>query len=182
VAQEVAAWREERARRIDIPVRHVLPDLALQAMAHQPPTSRTELAAIRGLDGRFLRAELPDELLAAVERGRRLPPEALALPPADEVPRELRPAVALAMAWVAQLARDEAIDAAVLATRSDVVAFLLGQPDGRLGQGWRAELVGEPLRRLVAGDAALAFDGAGGLLVEERSRRPLRPGGGGAGG
>lgn len=173
VAQEVAAWRELRARRLDIPVRHVLPDLALQSIAHRPPRSRGELAGVRGLDQRYLRGEVPGELLEAIERGRSLPADAVGLPPSEEVPRELRPAVALAMAWVAQLARDEEIDASLLATRADIVALLADDPAGRLASGWRAGLVGAPLQRLVAGEAALAFDGKGGLVVEERSGRPL---------
>ena len=41
-------------------------------------------------------------------------------------------------------------------------------PGARLADGWRAELVGEPVRRLVQGDAALAFDGKGGLVLEDR--------------
>jgi len=173
VAQELAAWRERRAQRLDVPVRHVLPDLALQAMAHRPPRRVAELQAVRGLDGRFLRGDLPEEILAAVAAGVALRPDQLVLPPAEEVPKELRAAVALAMAWVAQIARDEAIDTALLATRGDVAAFLAGR-GGRLAEGWRAEVVGEPLAALVSGEAALAFDGRGGLTVEERSRRPLR--------
>jgi hypothetical protein len=34
-------------------------------------------------------------------------------------------------------------------------------------------VVGERLRRLVEGDAAVVLDGDGGLLLEERSRRPI---------
>jgi ribonuclease D len=173
VAQEVSAWREERARRVDLPVRHVVPDLALQSIAHRPPTSMKELEAVRGLDGRYLRGEAGPDLLAAVQRGRRLPPEELELPPADEVPKELRPAIALAMAWTAQLARDAAVDTTLLATRSDLVAFLRDEPRARRATGWRADLVGAGLRRLIGGDAALAFDGHGGLVLESRSRRPL---------
>ena len=48
----------------------------------------------------------------------------------------------------------------------------LAQSEGslrRLYEGWRAELAGEPIRRLVEGDASLAFAGAGRLLLEERS-------------
>jgi ribonuclease D len=173
VAQEVAAWREERARTLDIPVRHVVPDLAMQSIAHRPPTSAAELATVRGLDGRYLRGDAVPDLLAAVERGRRLPADQLQTPPADEVPKELRPAVALAMAWTAQLSRDVAVDATLLATRSDLVAFLRGDPTARLASGWRAELAGTALRRLVGGDAALAFDGHGRLVIEARSRLPL---------
>jgi hypothetical protein len=31
--------------------------------------------------------------------------------------------------------------------------------------GWRAELAGEPVRRLLAGNAALRFDGEGSLVL-----------------
>jgi ribonuclease D len=82
--------------------------------------------------------------------------------------KELRPAVALATAWVSQLSRDEEVDAALLATRTDVVDYLSGKPGARLGQGWRADLVGAPLRRLANGEASLALDGHGRLLLEDR--------------
>lgn len=173
VAQEVAAWRESRAQRLDQPLRSVLPDLATQAIAHNPPASLAAVAKVRGLDARYLRDGLAEEILAAVAAGRRLPEDRIQLPPSDEVNRELRPAVALAAAWVSQLARDERIDAAVLATRSDLAAYLRGDPAARLRQGWRAELVGEQIGRLVSGDAALAFDGHGGLVLEARSHQPV---------
>lgn len=171
VAQATAAWREERARRLDQPVRTVLPDLALQAIAQSAPTSAAALERARGLDGRHLRAGVATELLAAVARGRALPSADLAVPPSDEVPREMRPAVALASAWVAQLARDNHVDVALLATRSDIGSFLRGDPASRLATGWRAEMAGRPLRQLLAGRAALAFDANGGLVIEARSGR-----------
>jgi len=79
------------------------------------------------------------------------------------------------MAWIAQLARDEAVDATLLATRADIVAFLRDDPSARLGSGWRNGLAGATLGRLVHGQAALAFERGGGLVIEERSRRPLLP-------
>lgn len=173
VAQEVAGWRELRAREVNQPIRFVLPDLALQAIVHGQPLTATALRAIRGLDGRHLRADVPSQVLQAIGRGRQLPETDIRLPPADEVDRNWRPAVALAAAWVAQLARDERIDASLLATRADLVAFLAEEPDSRLAHGWRAQLVGKPLARLVQGDAALAFEGAGRLVLEVRSRRRL---------
>jgi len=173
VAQELSAWREQRARTVDLPVRTVLPDLALQSIAHMPPANAAALRRVRGLEERHLRAGVVEELLAAVERGRALSESELVLPPAEEVPKELRPAVALAMAWVAQVGRDERIDAAVLATRGDLVSFLRGDPTSRLATGWRNAMLGVPLQRLVDGEGALAFEGAGRLVVEERSHRPL---------
>jgi ribonuclease D len=169
VAQEVAAWREQRAQLLDVPARTVLPDLALQAIAHRPPASGGALAQVRGLEGRHLRAEVATELLAAAERGLALPVGQLRLPPADDVPKELRAAVALLMAWVAQLARDERVDAALLATRSDLAAYLRADPDARMAHGWRSTMVAEPVRALVEGRAVLAFDGSSRLVLEERS-------------
>jgi ribonuclease D len=75
----------------------------------------------------------------------------------------------LVAAWIGQLARDVRIDATLLATRGDVNSLLRGESPTRLTTGWRAELIGEPIRRLMSGDAALAFDGRGGLALEVRS-------------
>lgn len=173
VAQCLAAWRDERARELDQPLRSILPDLALQSIAQSAPTTEAGLLRCRGLDGRHLRPAVVRDVLDAVARGRALPADQLELPPSEEVSREMRPAVALAAAWVAQLGREREVDAALLATRWDIGAFLRGDPTSRLASGWRAAMAGEPLRRLLAGDAALAFDGQGGLILESRSYQPL---------
>jgi ribonuclease D len=175
MAQAVAAWRERRAAAIDVPVRYVMPDLAIVGIAQRPPGSIRELHKIRGLDERHLRKELAEELLEVIRKTAAAPK-----PPRDEAPprdldRELRPAVGLVSAWVGQLARDLELDTALLATRADLEALLRGEPDARLAVGWRAELVGEPIRQLVDGRAALAFGGGGKLVLEARSHRPLGP-------
>ncbi|HUS61930.1 MAG TPA: HRDC domain-containing protein [Acidimicrobiales bacterium] len=173
VAQEVAAWREHRAMEVDRPPRSVLPDLGVVGVANRPPKRISDLGGIRGLEGRRPSGATAEALMAAVERGLVQPADKLRLPNVDEVDRGLRPAVGLVSAWVSQLARDLSIDAALLATRSDLEALLRDDPDARLANGWRAELVGRPVKRLVAGQAALAFEGGGQLVLEERSHRPI---------
>ncbi len=173
VAQEVAAWRERRARQLDLPVRFVLSDLTVMAVAQRPPSSREELLRARGVDGRHLSGAAPEELLAAIERGRKLSPPELDIPPRHPLERLNRPVIALASAYAGQLARELELDPAILATRADLVAFFQDRRSGRLVSGWRYQLIGESLERLAAGDAALAFDGEDNLVLEERSRRPL---------
>ena len=174
IAQAVAAWRERRAAEIDKPPRMVLADLALLGVAHRAPTSMGELRDIRGLDGRYLKGDAGPEILAAVQEGKRLAKGAIRLPPSDELDRTLRPAVTLVSAWVAQLAQELKIDTALLATRADLLALLRGDDDARLGQGWRAGLVGDRIRQLVDGRAALAFrPGKGDLVLEARSGEEL---------
>jgi ribonuclease D len=168
IAQEVAAWREEKARTLDVQPRMVLADLALLSIAHSPPATVPALRETRGIDARHLRGNAEQEIMAAVARGKALPSGSLHLAQTEPMSKELRPAVTLATAWVAQLSRDEEVDAPLLATRTDVVDFLSGKPGARPGEGWRAGLVGAPLRRLADGEASLALDGHGRLLLEER--------------
>jgi ribonuclease D len=174
VAQEVAAWRERKAAADDRPTRMVLPDLAIVGIAHRTPANAAELRDIRGLDGRFLKGDSSRELLEAVVRGQDLGRGDLRIPPSDELDRNLRPAVTLVSAWVAQLASDLRIDTALLATRADLLSLLRGDTEARLACGWRAGLVGDRIRQLVDGDAALAFrPGKGDLVLETRSGREL---------
>lgn len=171
VAQAVAAWRERRAMRTDIPVRQVLPDLAVLGIAQRAPSNIKELGQARGVDERHSRGGLAEEILTAVKDAKGVPAPA-APPSADDLDRSMRPAVTLVSAWVAQLARDERLDSSLLATRSDIVAFLRGDTDARLASGWRNELVGEGIRRLVSGEAGLTFDGEGRLRLTTVSDRP----------
>jgi ribonuclease D len=164
VARAVAAWRERRAAASNLPVRQVLPDLAVLGISQRQPTTVGELAQARGVDGRFTKGAIAEEILAAVRAGMAAePPEAP--PSTDDLERDLRPAVALVSAWVSQMARQEKIDTTLLATRADLVALLRGDSDARLASGWRSELLGDGIRRLVAGRAALTFDGQGGLRL-----------------
>ncbi len=175
IVHSLAAWRERRAAATDQPVRFVLSDLALVGIAGEAPKDLDALHRIRGVDQRHTRGGQGCEILAEVEAGRSVPESALHLPRRDDLDRELRPALALLVAWVSQLSRELAIDPALLATRNDLTAFLNGDPDARLGQGWREELVGRPARRLVDGELALAFDGKGGLTLERRSGELIGP-------
>lgn len=172
IARSVAGWRERRAAEIDQPVRFVLSDIAVVGVAQSAPKDVEALAKVRGVDKGLAKGSLGPAILDAVAEGVASdwrpprPPKR----PADT--RDLRPAVALVAAWVNQLARDRELDPALLATRADVEALVRGDDDARLATGWRAELAGGPIRRLVAGDAALAFED-GAVVLEERSGKPV---------
>lgn len=169
VAQALAEWRERRAMANDSPVRQVLPDLAILGIAQKQPKTLEELAHARGVDDRHTRGAIGKELLEAVQRGLSAD---VALPSSDgeELERHLRPAVSLVSAWVSEVARQQRIDTALLATRNDLVSFLRGDADSRLAHGWRNEFLGDGIRRLVEGRAALTFDGRGGLKLIDAER------------
>jgi ribonuclease D len=173
IAQSVAAWRERRAAASDQPVRHILPDLAIVGIAQRQPHTLEQLRKVRGIDDRHVRGSQGNELLAAILTAESSPPPERPETEVRELDRDLRPAVGLVSAWVSQLGRNLDIDTGLLGTRADIEALLRGDADARLATGWRADIVGEPIRRLVAGEAALAFDPGGELRLEARSGRPL---------
>ncbi|MBS1848729.1 MAG: HRDC domain-containing protein [Actinobacteria bacterium] len=176
VARRVAAWREDRAAQLDIPVRHVLGDMALVSIAQRPPKNTAELAKVRGIDGRALKGEAAAGLLAAIERGRSEPIPAREPSRSHRPDEQQRAASALLASWLTQHAHELQIDSQLLATRSDIEHFVQGTGRGRLGEGWRRDLAGAAMQDLLEGRSALAFDRARGIVLEPRTGQPAPTG------
>lgn len=173
-ARELAAWRERTAQQRNIPVRHVLPDLAVVGLAQRPPADASEVGRTRGLERRGVNkrdaAEIVEVIAAAADK-----PVPAAQPRKSSSGPDLRPAVTLIAAWMGQFADDMDLDPAMLGSRSDIEDFVrTGQ--SRLAIGWRQDLVGSAIRGLLAGEAAVAFGGDGRVVVERRSYEPIDQG------
>jgi ribonuclease D len=165
VAQAVAAWRERRAQRMDVPPRFVLSELALAAVVNRPPRNADDVRNLRGVSG--LPNGVVRELLDAVEAGRALAPEELRRPARHEDVPELDAAVSLLSAWVTELATAEGIDKRLVGTREDVKDLVYGRPS-RLDEGWRAALCGQDLRKVLDGRAVVRLvDGGRHLRLED---------------
>ncbi len=164
VAQELAVWRDQIARKQNRPPRAVLSDMALLTLAQRPAQNAEQLRGVRSFDAR--RFKYTDELLTAIRRGTGLPREELRLPPKkpENLPK-VDGIVAVCLAWIAKRAAEEDLDTSVLGTRDDVTSLVLRQPS-RLSRGWRNGLVGHELRAIVDGTAALRVDGTELELVD----------------
>jgi ribonuclease D len=162
-AQALAAWRERRAMATNVPLRRVMSDIALIGIAQALPGSTEALAHSRGVDDRYLHGSIAREILGAVREGRErlVEPEPNGQEPLD---KRLRPAVTLVTAWIGELANQREINPTLVATNRDIVAFLAGG-ESRLSTGWRRELVGGDIERLLAGEYGLSFDREGRLRL-----------------
>jgi ribonuclease D len=128
-----------------------------------------DLRKVRGIDAKHLKGASAEGILKAVAEAGNLPP---LLPDEDRSggrQQESRAAVTLVSAWVAQLARDLQMDPALVGTRSDIEALIRREKASRMAHGWRHDLIGEPVEELLSGRAALAFDGAGELVLIPRN-------------
>ena len=172
IARSLAMWRQKHAAATDQPVRYVISDMAIVAIAQTVPQTQTALAQVRGISARIANGRLGQPILDAVAEGLvsdwRPPPRNQ---PSSAFKR-LNPAAGLVAIWMRQMARSNDIEPSLLATRADIEALIRGEAEARLTRGWRAEMAGELIRHLVNGEAALAFDGDG-LVLEHRSHRPL---------
>jgi ribonuclease D len=169
IARELVRWREQTAARHNRPVQSVLSDVALVELARRTPSTRVELAKIRGVgvgpgDGQGRRAQ---ELLGAVQRGRESPPE----PPPERSRQpppkpDDAPLVALGEALLRARAREAGLAYELLAARADLQSIIAarrtgGEADVRTLQGWRRELVGAELLELLDGRVSLSVLDAG---------------------
>ncbi|HEX4837750.1 MAG TPA: HRDC domain-containing protein [Solirubrobacteraceae bacterium] len=161
VARELVEWRERTAAERDRPVQSVLGDTALMEIAKRKPSSLRELEEIRGIGQSSLRKR-GEEVLGAVERGRRRTDELPAARPRGTQPHpDDAPLTALSEALVRARGREANLAYELLASRADLQAIVVGERTGeradvRTLRGWRRELVGEELLRLLGDNVSLS--------------------------
>jgi ribonuclease D len=159
VALTVVEWRQQLAQRIDRPASSLLPDHVLVEVARRQPESRRALEEVRGMPAQTLQ-RWHRELLEAVARGQDAP-DAPDLPDVEQGDSSDAPLIALGQALVRQRAIEAKVAVDLVSTQSDIAAVVgalrrdNGEPEVRTLQGWRRELVGAELVKLLAGDCVV---------------------------
>jgi ribonuclease D len=159
VALTLVGWRQDLAREIDRPPSSILPDHVLVEVARRQPDSRRGLEEVRGMPGQTFQ-RWHRELLDAVARGRDAP-DAPDLPDVEAGDQGDAPLIALGQALVRQRALEAKVAVDLLSTQSDIAAVVGGlrrngpAPDVRTLHGWRRELVGDELVKLLSGDCVV---------------------------
>jgi ribonuclease D len=159
VALTLVAWRQELAREIDRPASSVLPDHVLVEVARRQPDSRRAMEEVRGMPSQTFQ-RWHRELLEAVARGREAP-DAPDLPDVEQGDSGDAPLIALGQALVRQRAIEAKVAVDLVSTQSDIAAVVgslrrdNGEPDVRTLQGWRRELVGDELVKLLTGECVV---------------------------
>lgn len=159
VARELAAWREEEARRRNLPRKWIVPDEAIVEVARKSPKSIDRLMEVRGLNSK-LTTKAARQVLDAVKRGR-------ACEPADypELPKrsggepQVDGAVELMSAVVEVRAHSNGVAVPVLASHDDLAKLVHGRRNEcEVMRGWRYEMVGRELCDVLDGKLALYIE------------------------
>ncbi|MFK8078770.1 MAG: ribonuclease D [Granulosicoccus sp.] len=155
IIQQMAAWREIKARELNQPRNWLLKDDILLTLAQQRPDSDAELGHIRSLDKKT-RERFGDELLSIIADGRGATPEPL---PPFAKKQKLNAAnlarLQLLNAWVHQRAHELNIAPGLLAPQKTLEKMVTGEGRSAL-KGWRDALLGQDLTALLEGRVSLA--------------------------
>lgn len=157
-ARQLAQWREDEARRQNRPVRQIMRDDLLVAIAKRLPSSRRDLEALRDFNRPAL-LNKSQAILAVLAEARSVPEDRL--PELSQRPDDSPGAstvASLLSAALAQLCVQYKVSGSLLANVSDLKHlirwYLEGRPEqGRpaLLEGWRGELCGKLLLEILEG-------------------------------
>ncbi len=165
-AREFAAWREEEARKRDMPRKWLVSDEQIVEACRRDARTIDDLYMVRGV-----REKLPvrdaREVLARMNKATSRPknewPE-LDKPSRSE--RNVDASLDLMCALVRLRAKENGVAMQTLASHSDLTALARGHFEGiDLMRGWRRALVGDELVDLLEGRIALSLV-KGELIVE----------------
>ena len=170
VLRELWAWRDEEARRSDVPQRRVLGDDMLIEVAKRSPKTPEDLLALRGMD-RYRRSA--HDLVGAVQRALALPDAQLPALLRRDDPPQLSVLSNVLSVVAAGLAAENQVDPALLATSGDLqdlVRWQLNHPGAdrpALMDSWRGDILGKPLLDLLNGKSTIR-------VHDVHARNPLR--------
>jgi ribonuclease D len=163
ILRELWHWREEEARRRNLPPKRVLRDDLLVELSKRGTADPKRIGAVRGLERGDIQRHMP-KLAACIQRALDMPE--------SEYPRHHRGSSLSQLTLIGQflstalgsLCRTQHVAASLVGTSQDVrelIAYRLGleQYDDDelpvLATGWRAEVVGQMIEDLLRGKLSI---------------------------
>jgi ribonuclease D len=162
IARRLAEWRFDEARRTNRPLRQLLRDDLLVAIAKRQPATRRDLEALRDFNRPHL-LNKSGEILSVIAEAQAVAPEELP-EPADrhEEGPGLTMVVSLLAAALAHCCAQHKVASGLVGTVSDLKSLARwhgqGQPNAQrpaLVEGWRRAVCGATLLDVLSGRAAL---------------------------
>ena len=161
VVRELWKWRDQEARRRDVPAKRVLRDDLIVELARRRSANLKKIKAIRGLDRRDLKNHYPD-LVKAISVAIESPEPRLPRRKESDLSPHLNQVVQLLGAALGCICRQHSIAPSIVGTSQDLrdlISFELENHDDRepprLARGWREKLVGQKVQGLLAGKSVI---------------------------
>ncbi len=162
ILREVAALREEEARRRDIPRNRVMRDDALTEIAAHAPKSRDDLLSLRALHQGQISGAMGEAILAAVDRGNNIKAADSPVPARQRGPgNKAGPATDLLKVLLKVKCDTHGVAQKLIASSDDIEAIALDDDaDVPALRGWRREIFGDDALALKHGRLAMTANGS----------------------
>ena len=161
IVREVVRWRDTEAERRDWPPKRVLRDDLIVELAKRRTADVKQIRALRGLERGDLQRNLP-RLAEAIHRALKLPDSECPQPTHRESPAQLNLLGQFLSSALTSICRSASVAASIVGTASDVRELIAHhlrleghEATPALGQGWRAEVVGNLIEELLSGKMAI---------------------------
>ncbi len=169
VLRELAAWREQEARRRNMPRNRIVRDETLLEIAHHAPDNTAKLARTRGLGQRMAEGKQGQAILKAVERGMKLPDKDCPKPAQKpDLPNGIGSATDLLKVMLKMKCNEFDVAQKIVASSEDVeqIAAYGDKADVPAMRSWRYDIYGRDALRMRNGECAFALKGKKLLLVD----------------
>ncbi len=166
VARELCQWRENLARDKNVPRGRILKDEVIQELSLRQPKSAQDMASLRGVPGDVSRSSHAPAILDAIKRGQDGPadqrPQVTKYEP---FPHERLPTLEMLKLLHKITANRHHVTPRLLATSDELEAIArVSAALGRLGTGWRYEILGQDIEKLLTGRLALHLSKTGEIM------------------
>jgi ribonuclease D len=151
VLRELAAWREEKAERSNLPRKWVISDDILLDLSRQQPENSQEIGEIRGINAD--RTNKYHKIwLQLIKAGQDMPEAEWPELPRSQKPTPTQNTVIDLLMLVVQIqARENGMTAAAITSRKQV-AKMVQSGSNKLADDWRGELVNAEFAKILAGE------------------------------
>lgn len=173
VLRELWRWREEAARQQNRPPKWILRDDLLVELARRGSADISRIVAVRGMERRGQKNRT-EEIADVIRDAKKLPAERWPAPRRTELPQQIQALAQFLNTALASICRRQNLAPSLVGTVQDIRDLIthhlrLDEPDDplpMLAQGWRAEVIGHTVERLLAGQLALR-------IVDPLSEQPI---------
>jgi len=161
VLQELAAWREITAQKMDVPKSRILRDEALSNIALNPPKTQKDFASMRGLPGGLADNSMGKEIMEAIKRGQAQKNKELPERKKSEaMPGGIAPSVELLKVLLKMKSEDSGVAHRMIANNADLEQLAAYKDKAEIAamSGWRLKLFGADALKLLNGKLALSLE------------------------
>lgn len=161
VLQKIAAWRERKARKYNMPRRHIMKDECLIEIATQQPKDESALKRLRSLSKNWDKHSIAQSLIKAVHEGLEvdlstLPP----IPKHNPLNDTTAAVIDLLKVLLKLVANENSIAPKIIATSNDLEKIANGGIKKNIPamNGWRYEIFGQKAEQLLKGQIGFYFN------------------------